>query len=70
MKSLNSMSDKWFDPICWSPPLLGIFMVKCLAFSFIVLGTLKQEFDIKRSGMLSFLPFENNSVITGLNFFY
>ena len=68
MKSLNSISDEWFDAICWSSLLLGIFMIKqCVGFSIIVLGTLKQDWDVKTSEMLSFLPLKNNSVTTGLN---
>ena len=52
MKSLNSISDEWFDAICWSSLLLGIFMIKqCVGFSIIVLGTLKQDWDIKTSEM-------------------
>ena len=33
-----------------------------------VLGNLKQVYDVKRSEMLSFLPLKNNSVTIGLNF--
>ena len=40
MKSLKSMSDEWFDAICWSFVLIGIFMIKqCVVLSLIVLGT-------------------------------
>ena len=43
MKSLDSLSDEWFDAICWSAILLGIFMIKqCEAFTLIVLGILKK----------------------------
>ena len=54
MESLNSMSDKWFDAICWSSLLLGIFLIKWFAaFSPIVLGTLrlwyKNKWNIKFS---------------------
>ena len=41
MKSSKSMSDEWFDAICWSSLLLRIFIIKCVASSVIVLGTLK-----------------------------
>ena len=42
MKTLTSMSDEWFWAICQSSLLLAIFMIKkCVAFSFIVLGTLE-----------------------------
>ena len=41
MKSLKSMSDESCDVICWSFILLGMFMIKCVVFSLIVLGTLK-----------------------------
>ena len=43
------MSDEWLDAICWSSLLLGIFMIKCVGFSLIVLGTLKQGYDMKIS---------------------
>ena len=33
-----------------------------------VLGLLKQDYDIKTSEMLSFLPLKNNSVTIGPNF--
>ena len=50
MKSLNSRSDEWFDAIRYRSPLLGIFMIKlCVALSYIVLGTLKKDFNIKAS---------------------
>ena len=41
MKFLKSVSDKRLAAICWSSLFLGIFMIKCVAFSLIVLGTLK-----------------------------
>ena len=41
-KSLKSMSDEWLDVICWSSLVLRIVMIKqCVAFSLIVLGTLR-----------------------------
>ena len=39
-----------------------------MAFSVIVLGTLKYNYDIKTSEVLDFLPLKNNPVTTGLNF--
>ena len=42
MKSLKSISDVWFEAICWNYFLLGIFIIKlCVAFSLIDLGTFK-----------------------------
>ena len=42
MKSLKSMSDAWFDAICWISLLLGNFMIKLfLALNLRVLGTLE-----------------------------
>ena len=42
MKSLEYMSSEWLDATCWSSLLLGIFMTtQCVAFSLMVLGTLK-----------------------------
>ena len=44
MQSLESISDEWFDAICWNFLLLGIFIIKqCVVFSHIVLRTLKYE---------------------------
>ena len=40
-----------------------------MAFSLIVLSTLKQDCEINTIEILSFLPFKNNSVTIGLNFF-
>ena len=54
MKSLKSMSDKWFEAVCWNYFLLGILMIKlCVAFGFIVLGTLKYDWDIKTRSDIS-----------------
>ena len=49
MKSLNSLSTKWLDAIYRISFLLGIFIMikQCVAFSLIVLGTLKKGCDIK-----------------------
>ena len=70
MKSLNLISDKSFNAICWSSSLLGIFMTKkgveCIV---ITLGLLRKEFDIKTSEMLGFLPFMNNSAIVPFDFY-
>ena len=44
-------------------------MIKqCVAFSLIVLGTLKQDFDMKTSEILRFLLLKNNQVTIGLYF--
>ena len=53
------MSDEWFNTICWSSVLLGIFIIKfCVAFSLIVLSTLKYDCDMKPSEIyfVSLLP--------------
>ena len=61
MELLKLMSDEWLDAIFWSSRLLGIFMIKeSAAFSLIVLGILKYDFDKKASKILSFLPLKNN----------
>ena len=63
------MPDKWFNAICWSSLLLGIFMIKqCVVFNLIFFGTLKYFYDKKIIEILSFLALKNNSVNTGLNF--
>ena len=50
MKSLDSIWGKWFDAIWRSSLFLGIFMIKikCVVIIFIVLGTLKEAYDIKK----------------------
>ena len=69
MKSLKSMSDEWFDAICWSSLLLGILIIKyCVKSSLIGLGTFKSDCEIKISEILSFLSLKNNSVTKGLTF--
>ena len=69
MKSLKSMSNKWFDAIYWSFLLLGILMIKnWVVFSLTALGTLKWGCVIKKSQILIFLPLKTNSVTIGLNF--
>ena len=40
----------------------GILMIKCVAFSLVVLDTLKWDCEIKTNKILSFLPLKNNSV--------
>ena len=62
-----STSDKWFDAIYWLSLLLRI-LKSCVAFSIIVLGTLKLGCDIKTSEILSCFPLKNNSVTIGLSF--
>ena len=68
MKSFNSISFEWFDAGCRSSLLLVIFMIKwCVAFSLIVLGTLRCDCDIKTIEILSFLPPRYNSGTMGFN---
>ena len=69
MKTLTSISDKWFNAVCLGSLLLGICMIKqCVVFSLILFNTLKKDCDIKTSEMLISLTLKNNSVTTGLNF--
>ena len=69
MKSLKIMSDEWLGATCWSSLLLEICMIKCVVFSVIVLGVLKQDCEIKTSEILSSPLLENNFVTIGLHFF-
>ena len=44
------MLDEWLDATCGSSLLLRIFIIKqCVAFSLILLGTLKKDCEIKAS---------------------
>ena len=43
---------------------------KCVEFSLTLFGTLKYDWVIKIIEILSFLPLINNSVTTGLSFYY
>ena len=45
-------------------------MNKCTLFSLIVLHTLRQDFEIKTSEIMSFLPLKKNSVTLGLTFLF
>ena len=68
MKSLKSISNEWFQAICWSSLLLGIFtLTKCVEFSLTSFDTLKYDWAIKTIEILSFLPLINNSVTKGLS---
>ena len=58
MKPLKSMSEEWFEAICWS----WCVKIKCVAFILIVLGSLKWDCDIKTSEILSFLSRKDNPV--------
>ena len=42
--------------------LLRIFIIKCVEFSLILLGTAKYTCVIKTRGIFSFMPLINNSV--------
>ena len=66
MKPLKPISDEWFDAICWSSLLFGIFIIKnCGEFSITFFGTWKYDCVIKAIEMLNILSLINNSVITG-----
>ena len=61
MKSLKSMSDEWFNAICWSSLLFGIFIIKkWVEFSLTSFGTLKCDWVMKTKEMFNFLPLLNN----------
>ena len=67
MKSLESMSDKCFEAICWGFLLFRILRTKYVAFSLTVLGILKWDCEIKMWKISSVLPLKNNSVTIGLD---
>ena len=69
IKSLKSISYEWFRVICWSSPLFGIIITKCLEFRVTSFDTLEYDCVIKTIEMFSFLPLINNSVISGFSFF-
>ena len=51
------MSDKWFNTICWSSLLMGIFVIKkCVALSLTSFGALKYDCVIKIKEMFNILP--------------
>ena len=55
MKSLVLISDEWFNAICWSSVLFGIFMIKkWTVFSLTSLGTLKYDCVINQGKYLIF----------------
>ena len=67
MNSSRSISDEWFNSICLSSLLLGIFIMKTwVEFSLTSLGNLKYNYVIKTNINV---PLINSSVVTGLNFF-
>ena len=69
MKSLVLISDEWFNAICWSSLLFGIFMIKkWVEFSLTSFGTLKYDCVTKTREMFIFLPLINNSVTIELFF--
>ena len=65
------ISDEWFNAICWSSLLFGIFMVKkCVEFSLTSFGTLKYDCVIKTIEMFNFVSLINNSVSIGSTFYH
>ena len=65
------ISDEWFNAICWSSLLFGIFMVKkCVEFSLTSFGTLKYDCVIKTIEMFNFIYLINNSVSIGSTFYH
>ena len=49
MKFLELISNEWFNEICWSSLLLGIFIIKNrAAFTPTSFGTLKYDCVIKK----------------------
>ena len=63
------MSDEWFNEICWSSFLFGIFMIKQLVdFSLSSFRTLKYNCVIKTKEMFNFLFVTSNSVTVEFNF--
>ena len=64
------MSDEWFNAICWSSLLFGIFIIKkWVVFSLTSFGALKYDCVIKTREMFSFLPLINNSVTKQIAFY-
>ena len=68
-KSLKSLSDKWFNAICWRSLWFRIFTIikKCVIFSLASFGTLKYGYIIKTIEVFTFLPLLNNSVTIGFS---
>ena len=65
------ISDEWFNAICWSSLLFGIFMIKkCVEFSLTSFGTLKYDCVIKTIEMINFISLINNSVSIGSTFYH
>ena len=56
------MPDEWFNTICWSSLLLGIFIIKRVVLSLTSFGTLKNDCTIKTIEMFNLLPLINSSV--------
>ena len=66
-KSLKPVSDEWFNAICWSSLLSGIFIIKkCVEFSLTSFGTLKNTCVINTIEIFAFLALVDNSVTTFL----
>ena len=61
MKTFRSITDEWFNSVCESSLLFGIFMIKkCVEFSLTSFGTLKYDYVIKIFAMFNFLsPIKN-----------
>ena len=69
MKSLALISDEWFNAICWSSLLFGIFVIKkWVVFSLLSLGTLKYDYVTTIRETFKFLPLINNSVTIEFRF--
>ena len=65
------ISDEWFNAICWSSLLFGIFMIKkSVEFSLTSFGTLKYDCVIKTIEMINFISLINNSVSIGSTFYH
>ena len=61
MKTFRLITDEWFNSVCESSLLFGIFMIKkCVEFSLTPFGTLKYDCVIKIFAMFNFLsPIKN-----------
>ena len=68
-KSSVLISDEWFIAICWSSPLLKLFVIKkWVVFNLTSFGTLKYEWVIKTREVFNFLPLISNLVTTEFSF--
>ena len=55
MKSLALLSDEWFNAICWSSLLFGIFAIKkWVLFSLTSFANLKYDCVVKAKEQFSF----------------